>query len=204
MVAGCVMLKKMGIAMNLVRCPWCMINPLMQQYHDEEWGVPLRKERGLFELLCLEGAQAGLSWLTILKRRVGYREVFHNFDPMLVSHIDQGLQRDLMKDQRIIRNRAKIRAFIGNAQVLVELRRSGLDFVEFLWSFVGGTTRHNGWKSGSEIPTETEESIAMSQELRALGFQFVGPKICYAFMQASGMVNDHLLSCYRYEQIESY
>ena len=181
-----------------------MINPLMQQYHDEEWGVPLKKERGLFELLCLEGAQAGLSWHTILKRREGYREVFHYFDPMLVSHIDEGLQRDLMKDQRIIRSKAKISAFIGNAQVLVELKRSGFDFAEFLWSFVGGTTRHHGWKSGSEIPTETEESIAMSQELRALGFKFVGPKICYAFMQASGMVNDHLLSCYRYEQIESY
>ena len=181
-----------------------MTNPLMQQYHDTEWGVPLRNEQRLFELLCLEGAQAGLSWLTILNRREGYREIFHNFDPMLVSHIDEGRQRDLMKDQRIIRNKAKIRAFIENAHVLVELKGSGFDFVEFLWSFVGGITRHNGWKSGSEIPTETEESIALSNELRALRFKFVGPKICYAFMQASGMVNDHLLSCYRYEQVKSY
>lgn len=187
--------------MKKIRCQWCTSDPLLQQYHDEEWGLPQREERALFELLCLEGAQAGLSWRTILNKRVAYREVFYQFDPMRVANIDEWQQQALRNDARIIRHEAKIRAIVSNAKIWVASRGNGMDWPTFLWSFVDGEARHPGWQNDAEIPSETDASHAMSQALRKMDFRFVGPKICYAFMQASGMVNDHLRECFRFSQI---
>ena len=186
------------------RCPWCCGDVLMERYHDEEWGLPLRDECRLFELLCLEGAQAGLSWRTILYKREGYRWAFAGFEPARMAAFDEGKQEELRQDGRIVRNRAKIRAIVGNARALLALRAAGVDFVTLLWQFVEGTPRQNHWSVSAEIPTQTVESRAMSAALRSVGFRFVGPTICYAFMQASGMVNDHLTSCYRYEEIAAF
>ena len=186
------------------RCPWCCGDVLMERYHDEEWGLPLRDECRLFELLCLEGAQAGLSWRTILHKREGYRRAFAGFVPARVAAFDEGKQGELRQDGRIVRNRAKIRAIVGNARALLALRTAGVDFVTLLWQFVEGTPRQNHWSMSAEIPTQTMESRAMSAALRSAGFRFVGPTICYAFMQASGMVNDHLTSCYRYAEIAAF
>ena len=184
--------------------PWCCGDVLMERYHDEEWGLPLRDECRLFELLCLEGAQAGLSWRTILHKREGYRRAFAGFVPARVAAFDEGKQGELRQDGRIVRNRAKIRAFVGNARALLALRTAGVDFVTLLWQFVEGAPRQNHWSMSAEIPTQTVESRAMSAALRSAGFRFVGPTICYAFMQASGMVNDHLTSCYRYAEIAAF
>ncbi len=187
--------------MNRVRCLWSTTDPLLQQYHDEEWGLPQREERALFELLCLEGAQAGLSWRTILHKRAAYREVFYQFDPLLVANIDERQQQALRQDARIIRHEAKIRAFVENAKIWVAARGDGMDWPAYLWSFVGGEASHPGWQDGAAIPAETDASLAMSHALRKMGFRFVGPKICYAFMQVSGMVNDHVRDCFRFSQI---
>lgn len=184
------------------RCDWGgdSAGP-MRDYHDTEWGVPIHREQKLFELLCLEGAQAGLSWNTILNRRDGYRIAFENFDIDKIAEYDAAKAEALRGDERIIRNRAKIKAFIGNANAVLSLRDEGLSLDEYLWSFVDGKPIVNSWQSMSQVPPETEESNAMSKALKKRGFGFVGPTICYAFMQSAGMVNDHMASCFRYGEV---
>jgi DNA-3-methyladenine glycosylase I len=175
-----------------VRCAWVPErDPLYVAYHDEEWGVPSRDGRHLFELLVLEGAQAGLSWSTILHKREGYRQAFAGFDPELVARLDS---EPLVQNPAIVRNRLKVESAIANARVWLEQD----DPVELLWSFVGGEPLVNEWLTVSEIPAETAESRAMSKELKKRGFRFVGPTICYALMQAAGFVNDHTTDCFRY------
>ena len=175
----------------------------MQQYHDDEWGVPLHEDRALFELLVLEGAQAGLSWRTVLHRREGYRAALDGFDIATVAAYGDADRERLRADARIIRNRAKIDAAIANAQatLAVEAEHGSLD--AFLWSFVGGEPRRNAFRALADLPAQTEESRAMSKALKGYGFSFVGPTICYAFMQSAGLVNDHVTSCFRYGQVES-
>jgi DNA-3-methyladenine glycosylase I len=170
---------------------------LMVRYHDLEWGVPLHDDRALFELLTLEGAQAGLSWVTILKRREGYRRAFEGFDIERIAAYGEADVARLLQDSGIVRNRAKIAATIGNARAVLELQREGT-FDAYVWSFVGGRTRLNQFRTLSEIPPQTAESQAMSKDLLKRGFRFVGPTICYAFMQSAGLVNDHLVDCFRY------
>ena len=188
---------------ELVRCDWSgEDDELMLAYHDEEWGVPLHGDAALFEMLTLEGAQAGLSWRTVLHRREGYRRVFEGFDlGRLAAWTDEDQARAL-QDEGIIRNRAKVASTVGNAQAALELIAEDGEgaFDRFLWSFVGGEPRVNGFTSMSELPAETDESKAMSKALKQAGFRFVGPTICYAFMQACGMVNDHTTDCFRYSE----
>ena len=185
---------------DLIRCEWVgASDPLYLAYHDTEWGVPLRDPRRLFELLSLEGAQAGLSWITILRRRDGYRQAFDGWDPVRIAAYTQADRDRLMADTRIIRNRAKIDATIGNARTYLETD----DFAELIWSFVAGTPKVNAWRDIGDIPAETDESRAMSKELKGRGFRFVGPTICYAFMQSAGLVNDHVVDCFRYRQVAS-
>ena len=167
-------------------------------YHDDEWGVPLHGERELFELLTLEGAQAGLSWSTILRKRDGYRAAFGGFDPERVARFDERDVERLLADPGIVRNRLKVESTIANARAVLELE-GGFD--ELLWSFVGGSPKVNRWKMLSELPAETAESKVMSKELKRLGFRFVGPTVCYAFMQAAGLVNDHTVGCFRYSEL---
>lgn len=182
---------------SVVRCEWAGSDPLYLAYHDDEWGVPVRDPRRLFELLCLEGAQAGLAWITILRKREGYRSAFGGFDPTRIAAYDDSDRARLVADARIVRNRAKIDAFIGNARAWLALD----DPVGVVWSFVGGETVHNEWRTLADVPAETDASRAMSRELRRLGFRFVGPTIAYAFMQAAGLVNDHVIDCFRYAQL---
>ena len=177
---------------DLARCEWAGSDPLYLAYHDTEWGVPLRDSRRLFELLCLEGAQAGLAWITILRKREGYRAAFDGFDPERIARYGDEDRARLLADARIVRNRAKIDAFIGNARAYLEVD----DFAALVWSFVDGTPIVNAWRTLAEIPAETDRSRAMSSELRRRGFRFVGPTICYAFMQSAGLVDDHLLGCF--------
>ena len=184
-------------------CPWCTGFDLYRQYHDEEWGVPLRDDRALFELLNLEGAQAGLSWSTVLKKREHYRRVFDGFQPEIIARYDETKVAALLADPGIIRNRAKVAATIQNAKVFLSLKESGQSFSETLWQFVDGQPIQNSWQSMSEVPTSTPQAVAMSKALQKIGFKFVGPTICYAFMQASGMVNDHLVSCPRYAAVKT-
>jgi DNA-3-methyladenine glycosylase I len=180
------------------RCPWAGDDPLNVAYHDEEWGVPLHDERRLFEMLILEGAQAGLSWITILRKREGYRDAFDGFDPERISRYGRRKLAALLQDPGIVRNRAKIAAAVENARALLRLVEETGSFDRHLWSFVGGAPRVNRFRSLAQLPAETPQSRAMSADLRRRGFRFVGPTICYAFMQATGMVNDHLMSCFRY------
>lgn len=184
------------------RCPWCEGFDLYREYHDFEWGVPLYDERALFELLILEGAQAGLSWSTVLRKREHYRRVFDGFDPELIARYDERKVAELLADPGIIRNRAKVAATIQNAKAYLALRSSGESFSDFLWNFVGGKPSQNHWSSMAEVPSQTVPSAAMSKALAGAGFKFVGSTICYAFMQASGMVNDHLLSCPRHAEVQ--
>jgi len=178
-----------------VRCAWVPEGePLYDAYHDEEWGVPSRDPRHLFELLVLEGAQAGLSWSTILHKREGYRKAFAGFDPAKVARLDP---EQLLADPGIVRNRLKIESAIANAQIWLEQE----DPVELLWSSVGGEPKVNSWRTLAELPAETDESRAMSKELKRLGFRFVGPTTCYSLMQACGLVNDHTTDCFRYEEV---
>jgi DNA-3-methyladenine glycosylase I len=186
-----------------IRCGWAGSDPLYIAYHDEEWGVPLHDERKLFEMLILEGAQAGLSWITILRRREGYRRAFDGFDPEKIARYDGRKKARLLLDEGIIRNRAKIEAAVLNARAFLEVKEETGSFDRFLWQFVGGTPKRNRWKELKEIPPETPESKAMSKELKRRGFRFVGPTICYAFMQAVGMVNDHLTGCFRYREVRA-
>jgi DNA-3-methyladenine glycosylase I len=180
--------------MDLVRCPWAGSDPLYVAYHDREWGVPIRDPHRLFELLCLEGAQAGLAWITILRKRDTYRAAFDGFDAKRIAAYTDADRDRLMADAGIVRNRAKIEAFIGNAQAVLEIN----DFSDLLWSFVDGRTTVNRWRTLDEVPASTTASEAMSKELRRRGFRFVGPTICYAFMQSAGLVDDHLVSCFRH------
>lgn len=184
----------------IIRCDWVGDDPLYIRYHDNEWGVPLLDARGLFEYLILEGAQAGLSWITVLKKRERYREVFDHFDPERIARYDAEKKAALLADPGIIRNRAKIDAVISNAQAWLALRDKGIDPVAWLWNFVGGKAKQNCWRTLAEVPASTLESDAMSKALKAYGFKFVGSTICYAFMQATGMVNDHLYTCFRHKQ----
>ena len=180
------------------RCAWAGDDPLMQRYHDEQWGVPLHDDRALFELLVLEGAQAGLSWRTILHRREGYRAAFEGFDIARVAAYAQADRERLLTDARIIRNRAKIAAAIANARATIRVQAEHGSLDAFLWSFVGGSPRRNTFSHASELPAQTAESQALSKALRSFGFSFVGPTICYAFMQSAGLVNDHVTNCFRY------
>jgi DNA-3-methyladenine glycosylase I len=172
-------------------------------YHDLEWGVPVRDEHRLFEFLVLEGAQAGLSWATILRKREGYRRAFAGFDPAVVAAFDDADVARLLADPGIVRNRAKVAAAIGNARVTLELRAAGTSLVTHLWSFVDGRPVVNRFESLAEIPPETGASRAMSRDLRARGFRFVGPTMCYALMQAAGLVNDHEVGCYRWTEVQA-
>ena len=182
------------------RCEWPGDDPLMAEYHDREWGTPLRDARKLFEFLILEGAQAGLSWQTILRKREGYRRAFDNFDPTRIAIYDDAEVARLMADSEIVRNRQKIMATIGNAKAFLQLEAER-GFVDFVWAFVGGMPIDSRRLVGDEAPATSVESEAMSKELRRRGFKFVGPTICYAFMQAAGLVNDHLTTCFRYREI---
>ena len=180
-----------------IRCAWSTNDPLYIAYHDEEWGTPVREDRRLFEMLCLEGAQAGLSWFTILQRREGYRLAFDQFDPVIVATYDEVKRETLLQDARIIRNRAKIRAFVQNAQAFLRVQSEFGSFADYIWAFVDGQPRVNCPATLSDIPAQTFESEAMSKALKKRGFSFVGPTICYAFMQACGLVDDHVQTCFR-------
>ena len=183
------------------RCPWAGSAPHMVAYHDEEWGVPLRDDRGLFELLILEGAQAGLSWATILARRDGYRRALHGFDVERIARYGARDEARLLADPGIVRNRAKIAATVGNARAFLRVVEEQGSFAPYLWSFVGGEPVRNRFRSVGDVPVSTAQSDAMSKDLKKRGFKFVGTTICYAFMQATGMVNDHLVSCFRHGEV---
>jgi DNA-3-methyladenine glycosylase I len=183
------------------RCGWAGADPLYVRYHDEEWGVPLHDDRALFELLTLEGAQAGLSWITILRKRQGYRRAFAGFDARRVARFDRRRIARLLSDPGIVRNRAKVEGVVKNARALPALADEAGSLDRHLWSFVGGKPIQNRWSSMKEVPAETDESRALSRDLKRRGFTFVGPTICYAFMQAAGLVNDHLVGCFRHRAL---
>jgi DNA-3-methyladenine glycosylase I len=183
------------------RCAWAEGSDLMRRYHDEQWGVPTHDDRLLFELLVLEGAQAGLSWETILKKRDGYLAAFDGFRPELVAGYDETKIEALLANPGIVRNRMKVEAAIGNARALLAVVGEFGSFDAYVWRFVGGTPRKNQWQSLQEIPAHTSESDAMSKDLKRRGFRFVGSTICYAFMQAAGLVNDHTVDCFRYRDL---
>jgi DNA-3-methyladenine glycosylase I len=183
------------------RCGWAGDDALYIAYHDREWGVPVHDDRSLFEFLVLEGAQAGLSWITILRKRPAYRAAFAGFDPAAVARFDARRVRALLRDAGIVRNRAKIEAAVGNARAFLEVQKEFGSFDAYIWRFVDGRPKRNAWKTLRQIPPSTRESEAMSRDLKARGFRFVGPTICYAHMQATGMVNDHLVGCFRYREV---
>ena len=189
------------IAVELVRCHWASGSELTMRYHDEEWGVPAHDDRTLFEFLILEGAQAGLSWETILNKRENYRAAFDQFDPGRVAAYDRRKMQRLLKDPGIVRNRLKISSAVGNAKAFLRVAEQFDSFDRYIWRFVDGAPRVNSRKSPRQVPAKTVESDAMSKDLKARGFNFVGSTICYAFMQAVGMVNDHLVRCFRYEAL---
>jgi len=188
--------------MPMERCPWSEGFDLYREYHDLEWGVPLHDDRALFELLILEGAQAGLSWATILKKRENYRRAFNGFDPLLIARYDDEKVAALLADSGIVRNRAKVAASIQNAKAFLAITASGQSFGDFLWRFVDGVPLQNRWISLAEVPARTVQSDEMSMALKRAGFKFVGSTICYAFMQSTGMVNDHLMSCPRHAEVQ--
>jgi len=184
-----------------VRCPWCGDDPLYVDYHDREWGVPVRDDRTLFEFLTLEGAQAGLSWLTILRKREAYRRAFAGFDPVeIASWGDEAVAR-LMADPGIVRNRLKIKAAIGNARAFLDVQRAFGSFADYIWRFVDGRPIQGSWRSIADLPPTTPLAETISRDLKRRGFRFVGPTIVYAHMQATGMVNDHLVGCFRHRQV---
>ena len=180
------------------RCPWCGSDPLYVAYHDNEWGKPVYDNQTLFELLILEGAQAGLSWITVLRKRENYRVAFDNFDPVKIARYTEAKKAKLMLNEGIIRNRLKIESVVKNAQAYLAMEKNGEDFSQFLWSFVNGKPQINNHKNTSSLQSSTPESDAMSKALKKKGFNFVGSTICYAFMQATGMVNDHIIDCHKY------
>ena len=184
-----------------IRCTWAS-NELSTKYHDEEWGVPVHDDREWFEFLILEGAQAGLSWDTILQKRERYREVLSGFDPAKVVRFDAKKTRALLRDPGIVRNRLKIAATVANAKAFLLLQKEFGSFDSFIWKFVGGKPIQNHWTQHKQVPAKSLLSVALSKDLLKRGFRFVGPKICYAFMQATGLVNDHLVSCYRHKELQ--
>ena len=188
-------------ASESIRCEWAGDDPVMRAYHDREWGVPLHGDRALFEFLVLEGAQAGLSWSTVLNKRERYRQVFDRFEPAKVARYGDAKVAELLADAGIIRNRLKVASAIRNARALLKVQEELGSFDAFLWGFVGGAPLVNRWESLAEIPASTPESDRMSKELKRRGFNFVGSTICYALMQATGMVNDHVVECFRYKEL---
>ena len=186
---------------HLTRCPWPGNDPLYLDYHDREWGVPVHDDRRLFEFLLLEGAQAGLSWITILRKREAYRAVFAGFDPEAVARFDEEKQAELLANPGIVRNRLKVAAAIGNARSFLEVQEEFGSFDSYMWRFVDGQQLQNTWKSLTDVPASTPVSDALSRDLKQRGFRFVGSTICYAHMQAVGMVNDHLVECFRWHEL---
>ena len=187
---------------TLIRCEWATKHQLEQDYHDTEWGVSIYDDQKLFEMLCLESAQAGLSWLTVLQKRENFRKAFDDFEIKKVADFSERKVEKLLKNKGIIRNRLKIKAFINNANCVLKIQNSGQSFSDFLWDFVKHQPIQNSFKTASEVPAKTEISEKMSKVLKQHGFKFVGPTICYAFMQSVGMTNDHIVSCFRYEQVK--
>ena len=186
---------------QIKRCPWVGDDPLMILYHDREWGVPLHADDNLFEFLILDCFQAGLSWSTILQKRINFRRVFDNFDPVKIVRYKKPEIKRLLADPGIVRNHSKILAAITNAQKFLEIQREFFSFDKYIWNFVGGTSIIHKFRTIEELPTKTEESDKMSADLQKRGFKFVGSTICYAFMQAAGLVNDHIVDCFRYREI---
>ena len=184
------------------RCEWCGTDPLYVAYHDEEWGVPVRDDRTLFEFLLLEGAQAGLAWITILRKREGYRKAYGDFDPVKIARWSDAKIERLLKNPEIVRNRLKVEGARKCARAYLNLVKEEGNFSEWIWQFVGGKPIVNRYRSLKEIPAVTDEAKAMAKALKKRGFTFVGPTICYAFMQAVGMVNDHVVDCYRWKQVQ--
>ncbi len=184
-----------------IRCPWVNEDQLMIEYHDKEWGIPVHDDSLLFEFLVLEGAQAGLSWTTILKKRENYRKAFDNFEPVIVAAYNEDKIQELLENSGIVRNKLKIRSAVTNAAALLKIQKEYGSFDSYIWRFVGGKPKQNMWKKMEEIPSSTSESETMSHDLKKKGFKFVGPTICYAFMQAVGMVNDHLVDCFRHSDL---
>jgi len=183
------------------RCNWPGSNPLMIRYHDEEWGVPVYDDRKLFEFMVLDAFQAGLSWSIVLKKRENFRKALDNFQPKKIALYNDVKIQELLQDTGIIRNKLKIQATVNNAQRFLEIQKEFGSFDRYIWQFTGGKTLVNSWKTMDEIPAKSKESDAMSHDLKKRGFKFVGSTICYAFMQAAGMVNDHVVSCFRYDEI---
>jgi DNA-3-methyladenine glycosylase I len=183
------------------RCWWCGDDELYQAYHDNEWGVPLHDDDSLFEFLCLEGAQAGLSWITILKKREHYIKVFDQFDAQKIARYDDKKIASLLSDPGIVRNRLKVNGFVKNARAYLEMKEQGLSLDEYFWNFVDGQTLQNQWETPQQVPVNTPLSDAVGKDLKKRGFTFVGSTICYAFMQATGMINDHLVNCFRYRDL---
>ncbi|MFW5799205.1 MAG: DNA-3-methyladenine glycosylase I [Spirochaetota bacterium] len=189
---------------KIIRCAWVPDNDeLYKKYHDKEWGVPIHNDRKLFEFLVLDGMQAGLSWITILRKRENFRKAFDNFDASKIAEYNDDKINELLANKGIIRNKLKIRAVIDNAKAYLKIKKDFGSFDEYIWSFVNGKTIQNEWKSDDEVPAETEISKNMSKDMKKKGFKFVGPTICYAFMQAAGLVNDHITKCFRYEDIKN-
>jgi DNA-3-methyladenine glycosylase I len=183
------------------RCAWAGSDPLYVAYHDEEWGVPLHDDRRLFEMLILEGAQAGLSWLTILRKREAYRRAFDGFDAGKVARYRAPRIERLLQDPGIVRNRLKVEGAVRNARAFLDVQQAFGSFDRYVWGFAGGQPRRNAWRAMTEVPARTAESDALSRDLKARGFTFVGPTICYAFMQATGLVNDHVVDCFRHGEV---
>ena len=186
---------------KITRCEWCGDDPLYIRYHDEEWGMPGHNDRKLFEMLLLEGAQAGLSWITVLRKRENYRKAFSNFNPNKIARYDEKRIKELLNNPGIIRNRLKINAAIINAQCFLKVKKEFGTFDDYIWQFVNHEPVINKFKSLSELPATSEASETMSKDLKNRGFKFIGPTICYAFMKACGMGNDHVVNCYRYKQV---
>ncbi len=190
--------------MPITRCQWAGASPLEQEYHDAEWGVPLHDDRKLFEFLILEGAQAGLSWSTILNKREGYRAAFDNFDALKVAAYDDNKIGQLLSNPAIVRNRLKVNAAVTNARIFMEIMQQPGGFDEWVWQFVDGKPLHNHFRKMEDVPANTPQSDLMAREMKKRGFKFVGTTICYAFMQATGMVNDHTTDCFRYREIVDF
>ncbi len=187
--------------MHQKKCPWALQSAIEERYHDLEWGVPLHEDQRLFELLVLEGLQAGLSWRTVLQKRDAYRQVFAGFDAEKIAVFDERTLEQCLQNPALIRNRLKMQAIVNNARAYIQLKEQHPSFSDYIWRFTGGEVIRNHWRRPEQIPTETVLSRQLSQALKQQGFKFVGPVICYAFMQAAGLVNDHLIDCYRYHQL---
>ena len=185
-----------------IRCGWCVGDPLYEAYHDLEWGVPLKDDAAIFEFLILETFQAGLSWITILRKRENFRKAFDNFDYRKIAEYSEDKLEDLMQDSGIIRNRLKIKATVSNALAFMKVQEEFTSFSDYIWKFVNGSPIQNSWKDLKELPATTEISEALSKDLKKRGFKFVGPTVVYAHMQATGMVNDHIKSCFRHSEVK--